>query len=78
MISTLEEQKKSWDWTQNDGQYIPHPASYLHGEMWNDKLRMTAPEIKDKQATEHDRQMELIKKFVNRTDEPKTIECEVE
>jgi len=43
MITKLEEQKESWDWQKNDGEYIPHPATYLRGGRWADEVRRNDP-----------------------------------
>ena len=33
----LDWQKKTEDWTKSNGQFIPHPASYLNGGGWKDE-----------------------------------------
>jgi hypothetical protein len=33
----LEVAIKSSDWTRNNGQFIPHPATWLNGERWKDE-----------------------------------------
>jgi len=35
----LRKQKNSDDWTRNDGQYIPYPATWLNGQRWEDEVR---------------------------------------
>lgn len=37
MLSFLERQKKSAQWTKDDGQYIPYPATWLNGRRWEDE-----------------------------------------
>ena len=37
MLSALEKQKRSPDWTKDGGQYIPYPATWLRGKRWNDE-----------------------------------------
>lgn len=37
MLSALEWQKKSFDWTKDGGQYIPLPASWIRGMRWEDE-----------------------------------------
>ena len=44
ILSDLEKRKRSVDWMKNDGQYVPHPTTYLNGERWTDGLRV---EIED-------------------------------
>ena len=36
MLDSLEIQKQSPQWAKDGGQYIPHPATWLNGERWND------------------------------------------
>jgi uncharacterized protein YdaU (DUF1376 family) len=37
----LERAKVSRDWTKNDGQFVPHPATWLNGERWADDVGAT-------------------------------------
>lgn len=37
VLSALEWQKKTIDWTKEDGKYIPYPASYLRSRAWEDE-----------------------------------------
>jgi hypothetical protein len=37
MVAALEWQKTSDKWTKDDGQYIPHPATWLRAERWTDR-----------------------------------------
>ena len=39
MLTAIEEQKKSPEWTKNDGQYIPYPATWLHRGQWEDEVQ---------------------------------------
>jgi hypothetical protein len=36
MLSALERQKKTPAWQKDQGQYIPHPATWLNGRRWED------------------------------------------
>lgn len=36
IIDALERAKKSADWLKNNGQYIPHPATWLNAKGWED------------------------------------------
>lgn len=38
MIEALEKQKTSRQWQEANGQYIPHPSTWLNGERWEDEL----------------------------------------
>lgn len=37
IIDSLNEFKKSKDWTKDNGQYIPHPTSWLNQKRWEDE-----------------------------------------
>lgn len=38
MIEAIEKQKDSKQWQEANGQYIPHPSTWLNGERWEDEL----------------------------------------
>ena len=38
ILAAIERQKKSAQWARDGGQYIPHPATWLHGQRWEDEL----------------------------------------
>lgn len=38
LLSALAEQKKSDMWTKDGGQFIPHPATWLNQERWEDAV----------------------------------------
>lgn len=46
MISAIEEQSKSDQWTRDRGQYIPNPSTWLNQERWNDETASTQAPIK--------------------------------
>ncbi len=37
ILRAIEEQKDSADWKRQGGQFVPHPATWLNGENWNDE-----------------------------------------
>ena len=43
MLSSLEQQKKSVQWTKDNGRYIPYPANWLNGRRWEDELTEVKP-----------------------------------
>ena len=43
ILPDLEKRKRSTQWMENDGSYIPYPATYLRGERWNDEIRTDKP-----------------------------------
>lgn len=38
MLSSLERQKKSAQWTKDGGQFIPYPATWLNNRRWEDEI----------------------------------------
>jgi hypothetical protein len=38
IIAAVERQKQSRDWMKNDGEFIPHPTTWLNGERWKDEI----------------------------------------
>lgn len=42
LINAVEAQKKSRQWLEDGGRYIPHPATWLNGEQWENEVQ-TAP-----------------------------------
>ena len=38
MIATIERAKNSADWLKEQGQYIPHPATWLNARGWEDEI----------------------------------------
>ena len=45
IMIALEDHKKSKQWQKDDGQFIPHPATWLNQERWTDDLRSSKPKV---------------------------------
>ena len=41
MIAKIEQAKKSREWLKNDGEFIPHPSSWLNAKGWEDEIEAT-------------------------------------
>ncbi len=39
MLKAISEQKRSDQWQEENGKYIPYPSTWLNGEKWHDKLK---------------------------------------
>ncbi|MBD5112146.1 MAG: hypothetical protein HDT42_06355 [Ruminococcaceae bacterium] len=39
ILASLEQQKRSVQWTKDNGQFIPYPATWLNGKRWEDELQ---------------------------------------
>lgn len=38
MLTAIDKQKRTAQWQENGGQYIPHPATWLNGHRWEDEV----------------------------------------
>ena len=48
MIRAIDAQKQSDQWRRDDGQFIPHPTTWLNGERWEDSTeRITVPKPRE-------------------------------
>ena len=45
IMAALEKQKKMPQWTKDDGQFIPYPATWLNQERWNDQLTIPSGKV---------------------------------
>lgn len=39
IMQALEAHKKSYEWTKDNGQFIPYPATWLRGRRWEDEVK---------------------------------------
>ena len=46
MMDAISAQKRSRQWTENNGQYIPNPATWLNQRRWEDELPQGETEVK--------------------------------
>ena len=51
IMEALENQKKSRQWTDKKGQFIPHPTTWLNQERWNDEIKPPNNKDVDKFST---------------------------
>lgn len=42
MLAAMERQKRSRQWREANGQYIPHPSTWLNGRRWEDEAPPTS------------------------------------
>ena len=38
LLAAIEQQKKSVQWSKDNGQFIPYPATWLNGKRWEDQV----------------------------------------
>lgn len=46
MIKAVEKQKQSDQWTKDNGQFIPHPSTWIHQRRWEDETPVPDRHIK--------------------------------
>ena len=39
-MNAIEQQKESAQWSKDNGQFIPHPTTWLNGKRWEDEVVM--------------------------------------
>ena len=43
LLAAIENQKQSAQWSKDNGQFIPHPTTWLNGKRWEDQLVAERP-----------------------------------
>jgi hypothetical protein len=46
LLTAIDNQSKSEQWTKDNGQFIPNPATWLNQERWEDEIQIKTPEKK--------------------------------
>lgn len=41
LLAAIKNQKQSAQWSKDNGQFIPHPTTWLNGKRWNDEMTGT-------------------------------------
>lgn len=54
MLTAIAAQRVSPDWTRNNGQYIPHPSTWINQERWDDEVTQSQPTPPSKGGINHD------------------------
>jgi hypothetical protein len=44
ILDAVERQKQSRAWRKDNGQFIPHPATWLNNRQWEDSVEPNPPE----------------------------------
>lgn len=65
LLAAIENQKKSAQWTKDDGQYIPHPTTWLNGKRWEDDLPMDRSIPKGASGSLGDAELEAIRRVMS-------------
>ncbi len=48
ILEAIENQKNTQQWIENDGIYIPYPATWLRQERWDDEVKIEVPKALSK------------------------------
>ncbi len=51
ILNAIEDQKKSRQWMKDDGQYIPHPSTWINQERWEDEVGGGSDKEREKKLT---------------------------
>ena len=43
ILKAVDAAKQTHQWKKDGGNFVPHPATYLHQERWNDELKVDRP-----------------------------------
>ena len=56
ILTAIENQKSCEQWTKDNGQFIPHPATWLNGHRWEDEVVIASPkaDVNAQQYTQRD------------------------
>ena len=64
LLTAIEDQKKSAQWTKDNGQFIPHPATWLNGKRWEDELAADSSIPKGATGSLGEAEMEAIRRVL--------------
>ena len=64
LLEAIENQKKSAQWCKDDGQFIPHPTTWLNGKRWEDQLPVDNKIPKGASGTLGEAELEAIWKVM--------------
>ena len=45
LIEAIRAQSQTEQWMRGNGQFIPHPATWLRGERWDDEIEVKLPNV---------------------------------
>lgn len=62
LLESIEQQKRSAQWCKDNGQFIPHPATWLNGKRWEDQLTMDTSIPKGASGQLGEAEMEAIRR----------------
>lgn len=64
LLDAIETQKKSAQWCKDNGQFIPHPATWLNGRRWEDEFPMDCSIPKGASGEYGEAELEAIRRIL--------------
>ena len=64
LLAAIEHQKQSAQWSKDNGQFIPHPTTWLNGKRWEDQLPADSRIPKGASGILGDAEMEAIQRVL--------------
>lgn len=64
LLAAIESQKQSAQWSKDNGQFIPHPTTWLNGKRWEDQLPMDSKVPKGASGVLGDAELEAIQRVL--------------
>ena len=64
LLDAIENQKQSSQWSKDNGQFIPHPTTWLNGKRWEDQLPADSRIPKGASGILGDAEMEAIQRVL--------------
>ena len=64
LLAAIENQKQSAQWSKDNGQFIPHPTTWLNGKRWEDQLPADSRIPKGASGILGDAEMEAIQRVL--------------
>lgn len=83
MLQVLEAQKRTPGWLKDDGEFIPHPTTYLNHGRYEDQLKVDLPKDMVNQKPWHETWEGIVAKgaelgiYENKFDHPQKFKAEV-
>ncbi len=63
LLESLNKQKLSFEWTKQNGRYIPNPATWLNQGRWMDEIEVATPKAKKMSEMTYQEQQEHLDKI---------------
>lgn len=65
LLAAIENQKQSAQWSKDNGQFIPHPTTWLNGKRWEDQVITERPGWVNGQRQLDDDEIESIRRLMS-------------